>query len=96
MLLICSSTQRLPDDVVPKWICDRGELTIMCAHPWGGSFKHDYSTKNETNGCLKIKEWRNMMVPKRPKAGDKLFSILHNGDGGVFWFYFLLPSRDEE
>ena len=74
---------------------DRGELTIVCAHPWGESFKHDYSTESGRNGCVRIKGWRKIVVQRKPKAGDKLFSILHNGEGGVFWFYFLLPLREE-
>ena len=74
---------------------DRGELTIVCAQPWGESFKHDYSTESGTNGCVRIKGWRKIVVRKNPKAGDKLFSILHHGARGVFWFYFLLPLREE-
>ena len=76
------------------WMCDRGELTIVCAHPWGEPFKHDYSTESERNDCLRIKGWRKMMVQKKPKAGDKLFSILHNGEGGIFLFSFLLSLRE--
>ena len=75
---------------------DRGKLTIVFARPWDVLFKHDYSIESVRDGCLRIKGWRKLVVQKKPKAGDKLFSILHNGNGGVFWFYFLLPSRDEE
>ena len=76
-------------------MCDRGEITIVCAEPWGAPFKHDYSTESGTNGCLIIKGWRKMVVQRKPKAGDRLFSILDNGEGGVFLFYFLLPLREE-
>ena len=88
--------QRLLKAVVPSWMPDRGELTIVSARPWDVLFKHDYSTESGRDGCLRIKGWRKLVVQKKPKAGDKLFSILHNGNGGVFWFYFLLPLRDEE
>ena len=73
----------------------KGEMTIVCAEPWGAPFKHDYSTESGTNGCLIIKGWRKMVVQSRPKVGDKLISILHNGAGGVFLFYFILPLRED-
>ena len=69
-------------------MCDRGEITIVCVEPWGTPFKHDYSTESGTNGCLRFKGWRKMVVERKPKAGDKLFAILHNGEGGVFFVLF--------
>jgi len=63
---------------------DRGELTIVSARPWDVLFKHDYSTESGSNGCLRIKGWKKIVYQKNIKAGDKLFSILHNGNGGVF------------
>ena len=75
---------------------DRGELTIVSARPWNILFKHGYSTESGSNGCLRIKGWKRIVHQKNIKAGDKLFSILHNGMWGVFWFFFISPCVGDE
>ena len=75
---------------------DRGEVTMVSARPWEVLFQHDYSTENGQNGCLRLKGWKKLVIQKNIKAGDKLFSILHNGNGGVFWFFFISPLDDEQ
>ena len=55
---------------------------------------HDYYTESGSDGCVKIKAWLKIVVQKKPKPGDRLFSILYHGEyGRSFWIYFLLPSR---
>ena len=66
---------------------DRGELTIVSARPWDVLFKHDYSTESGKDGFLRLKGWKKLVVQKNIKVGDKLFSILHSGKGGAFWFF---------
>ena len=63
---------------------DSGEVTMVSAIPWDVLFQHDYSTESGRDGCLRIKGWKKLVAQKNPKAGDKLFFILHNGNGGVF------------
>ena len=75
---------------------DRGKLTIVSAQPWDVLYKHDYSTESGSNGCLRIQGWKKIVHQKNIKAGDKLFSILHNGNGGVFSFFFISPLGDEQ
>ena len=71
-----------------------GEVTIVCARPWTEPFKYDYYTESGSDGCVKIKAWLKIVVQKKPKPRDKLFSILYRGEyGRPFWVYFLLPSR---
>ena len=73
---------------MPSWMPDRGELTIVSARPWDVLFKHYYSTESGSDGFLRMKGWRKLVVQNNIKARDKLFSILHNGNGGVFWLFF--------
>ena len=73
---------------------DRGELTIVW--PWEVLDKHAYSTESGSDGCLTIKGWTRIVHQKKIKAGDKLFSILHNGMWGVFWFFFISPCGGDE
>ena len=63
---------------------DSGEVTMVSAIPWDVLFQHDYSTESRKDGCLRLKGWKKIVHQKNIKAGDKLFSILHNGNGGVF------------
>ena len=87
--------QRIPQAVTPSWMLGlKGKVKIVCARSWGEPFNPDYSTESGTDGCVKIKAWRKIVVQKKPQPGDKLFSILYYGQfGQAFWFYFLSPSR---
>ena len=87
--------QRIPQAVTPRWMLGlKGKVNTICACPWGEPFKHDYSSESGTDGCVKIKAWRKIVIKKQPQPGDKLFSILYYGESGrAFWFYFFSPSR---
>ena len=77
----------------------RGELTVVSAQPWEELFKADYSTESESEsdgGCLRIKNWKRIVIRKNIKPWDKMFSILHYGNEGVFWFFYIYPSKDEQ
>ena len=89
--------QRIPQAVTPKWMLGlKGEVNIVRARSWGEPFKHEYITESGSDGYVKIKAWRKIVVHKKPQPGDKLFSILYYGESGcAFWFYFLSPSRVE-
>ena len=75
---------------------DSGEVTMVSARPWDVLFQHNYSTESGQNGCLRMKGWRKLVVQNNIKARDKLFSILHYGNGGVFWFFYIYPWKVEE
>ena len=87
--------QRILQAVTPRWMLElKGEVKIVCARPWSEPFKYDYNTKSGTDGCVKIKAWRKIVVQKKPQPRDKLFSILYYGESErAFWFYFLSTSR---
>ena len=74
----------------------RGELTVVSARPWDVLFKTEYSTESGHDGCLRIKGWQRIVNQMNIKAWDKLFSILHYGNGGVFWFFYIYPLEVEE
>ena len=75
----------------------RGELTVVSARPWDVLFKTEYNTESERDGgCLRIKGWQRIVNRMNIKAWDKMFSILHYGNGGVFWFFYIYPWKDEE
>ena len=64
---------------------DSGEVTMISARPWDVLFQHNYSTESGQSGCLRLKGWQKLVIQKNIKSGDKLFSILHKGNGGVFF-----------
>ena len=74
----------------------RGELTVVSAQPWEELFKADYSTESESEsdgGCLRIKNWKRIVIQKNIKPWDKMFSILHYGNEGVYWFFIFTLVR---
>jgi hypothetical protein len=87
--------QKIPQACTPRWMLGlKGEVTIVCARPWTEPFKHNYYTESGSDGCVKIKAWLKIRVQKKPRPGDRLFSILYLGEyGRPFWVYFFLPSR---
>src|SRR3954467_9295552 len=87
--------QKIPQACTPRWMLgSKGEVTIVCAGPLEKDFSHDYYTESGSDGCVMIKAWLKISVQKKPKPGDRLFSILYRGEyGRPFWVYFLLPSR---
>ena len=75
----------------------RGELTVVSARSWEEFFKTDYSTESESDGgCLRIKNWKWIVIRKDIKDLDKMFSILHYGNGGVFCFFYIYPWKSEQ
>ena len=79
--------------VVPPFMFIEGEMTVVCVRPWSEGVKYAYST-SKTDGGLKIKAWRKIVAERRPQNGDSWISMLHNGEGGVFLFYAMLPERE--
>ena len=58
---------------------------------------------SKTDEDMTIKEWKKCMVNprellgsnivRRPRIGDRMISILHNGESGPILFYDILPKR---
>ena len=81
---------------VPRWMPSRGEHTVVSTWPWEVLFKTDYSTERQRDGgFLRIKGWKRIVNQMDIKSWDKMFSILHYGNGGVFWFFYIYPWKNE-
>ena len=65
----------------------QGELTVVSTRSGDVLFKAKYSSESGEDGCLKIQGWKRIVNRMNIKQGDKLFSILHNGMWGVYWFF---------
>lgn len=58
---------------------------------------------SKTDEVMTIKDWKNCMVNRRellgsnivrrPRIGDKMISILHNGESGPILFYDIIPKQ---
>lgn len=91
---IRANIMKLPNDVVPPLMYVEGQMTIVNVRPRTETFVCAYST-SRTDGGLKIKGWTKIVNVRRPQIGDRWISMLHNGDGGFFLFYAILPKRKE-
>ena len=75
-------------------------LNIQPGHPTNHSFSYWISKSNED---MTIKDWNKCMVThrellgsnirRRARIGDRIISILHNGESGAILFYAILPRR---
>jgi len=72
----------------------QGEMKIVGVRPWMHGLQHPYSIEHQTDGCLKIKGWRKLVIESKPQIGDRWISLLLNRDEGVFLLYFILPKRE--
>ena len=80
--------QRIRQVVMPSWMLGlKGEVQIVCSWPWSEPFKHDCITESGSDGCVKIKAWRKIVVKinHNLEKSCSLFSIMDNLNG-VFGF----------
>ena len=87
----------MPDLMFPK-----GRLDVMSLRP-GHPTHNCYSYRiSKTDEDMKIKDWKNCMDNRREllgsnivrsaRIGDRIISILHNGELGPILFYAILPK----
>ena len=75
-------------------------LNIQPGHPMNHSCSYRISKTNED---MTIKDWKKCMVTRREllgsnirrrvRIGDRIISILHNGESGSILFCAILPKR---
>jgi hypothetical protein len=87
ILLLCFQ-QRIPAACIPTFTIPQGELTVVSTRSRDVLFKAKYSSESGEDGSLKIQGWKRIINRMNIKQGDTLFSILHNGMWGVYWFFF--------
>ena len=73
-------------------------LNIQAGHPTNLNCPYLISKRS---GDMKIKEWKKCMDSRKEvlgskrkrsaRIGDRMFSILHNGESGSILFYAILP-----
>ena len=90
-------------DCVPHLMLPRGRVDVMSLRP-GHPKLHCCSYRiSKTDEDMKIKDWKNCMDNRREllgsnivrsaRIGDRIISILHNGESGPILFYAILPKR---
>ena len=75
-------------------------LNIRPGHPTNLTCPYRISKRS---GDMKIKEWKKCMdsrkevlgsnIVRKARIGDRIISILHNGESGPILFYAILPKR---
>ena len=75
-------------------------LNLRPSHPTNHSCSYRISKTDED---MTIKDWKKCMVNHREllgsnivrsaRIGDRIISILHNGESGPILFYAILPKR---
>ena len=73
-------------------------LNIRPGHPTNLTYPYRISKRS---GDMKVKEWKKCMDcrkevlgskrKRRARIGDRMISILHNGESGSILFYAILP-----
>ena len=88
---------------MPHLMFPKGRLDVMSlrlGHPTHHCCSYRISKTNED---MTIKEWKKCMKNQREllgsnivrsaRTGDRIISILHNGESGPILFYAILPKR---
>ena len=90
-------------DCVPHLMYQNGRLDVLniqSARPTNLTCPYRISKTSED---MKMKEWKNCMdsrkevlgsnIVRKARIGDRIISILHNGESGAILFYAILPKR---
>ena len=95
---------KTPKDCVPHMMFLKGRLDVMSLRP-GHPTHHCYSYRiSKTDGDMTFKDWKKCMVNHREllgsnivqstRIGDRIISILHNGESGHILFYVIFYLRE--
>ena len=87
---------------MPHLMFPKGHLDVMSLRP-GHPTHHSCSYQiSKTDEDMVIKDWKKCMVNHREllgsnivrsaRTGDRIISILHNGESGPILFYDILPK----
>ncbi|XBI75429.1 hypothetical protein VPH35_068798 [Triticum aestivum] len=94
-------TLKLPMDCVPHLMSLHGRLSVLNILP-GKSMELTCAYRiSKTREHMIIKEWKKCMdirkevlgsnIQRKARIGDRLISILHNGESGAILFFAILP-----
>ena len=88
---------------MPHLMFPKGRLDVMSLRP-GHPKHHSCSYRiSKTDEDMTFKDWKQCMasrkevlgsnIVRKARIGDRIISILHNGDSGPILFYDILPKR---
>ena len=88
-------------DCVPQLMFQKGRLDVLNIRP-GHPTNHTYPYWiSKTSEDMKMKEWKKCMdsrkevlgsnIVRKARIGDRIISILHNGESGAILFFVILP-----
>ena len=86
---------------MPHLMYQKGSLKVLNIHP-GHPMNHNCPYQiSKRSGDMQIKGWKKCMDSRKEvlgskrkqsaRIGDRMFSILHNGESGSILFYAILP-----
>ena len=88
---------------MPHLMYNKGSLNVLNikpCHPTNLNCPYEISKRS---GDMKIKGWKKCMDSRKEvlgskrkrsaRIGDRIISILHNGESGAIVFYAILPKR---
>ena len=90
-------------DCVPHLMYQNGRLAVLNIQQGQSKELTCAYQISKTGEHMIIKEWRNCMdsrkevlgsnIVRKARIGDRVISILHNGESGAILFYAILPKR---
>ncbi|XBI44357.1 hypothetical protein VPH35_108998 [Triticum aestivum] len=94
---------KIPMDSVPHLMHQNGRLNVLNIQP-SHPTNHTCAYRVSKNGeHMIIKEWKKCMdickevigsnIARKARIGDRIISILHNGESGAILFYAILPKK---
>ena len=78
-------------DCVPHLMSLHGRLSVLNILPGKSTELTCAYRISKTREHMIIKEWKKCMDIRKEVLGDKLISILHNGELGAILFFAILP-----
>ena len=86
---------------MPHLMYQNGRLDVLNIQPGHPTNLKCLYQISKSSGDMKIKEWKKCMDSRKEvlgskrkrsaRIGDRMFSILHNGESGSILFYAILP-----
>ena len=90
-------------DCVPHLMYRNGRLAVMNLQPGQSKELTCPYRISKTGEHMLIKEWKKCLdsrkevlgsnIKRKERIGDRIISILHNGESGAILFYAILPKR---
>ena len=90
-------------DCVPHLMYQNGGLAVLNIHPGQSKELTCAYQISKTGEHMLIKEWKNCLdirkevlgsnIKRKARIGDRIISILHNGESVAILFYAILPKK---